>query len=340
MKRAAIYARFSSDLQSDRSIEDQFELCRSKAKRDGLKVVAEFEDRAKSGSSIIGRTGISRMMEAARDGDFDVVLVESLDRISRDQEDMAFIFKRLSFQNIAIETVHDGRADQIQVGIRGIVSALYLTDLANKTRRGQAGNVRQGKHAGGLAYGYRPTPGKPGEWTIHEPEAEIVRRIYDEYAAGKGSRAIITRLNVEKIKPPRGSYWAPNTLTGSRNRHNGILGNEIYCGQIVWNKLRMIKDPDSGKRVSRPNPESEWHRANAPHLKIVEPELFAKVKAIRDQLGRVAPTSRGNSRRWALPSRVRSRADNRPCNVIRVHLISVCHNERVTAIISSWAPRR
>ncbi len=154
---------------------------------------------------------------------------------------MAAIFKRLSFLGIEIVTAHEGKQDSVQVGIRGIVSALFLTDLAHKVRRGAAGNIRDGKHAGGLAYGYRATPGKPGEWVIFEPEAEVIRRIFAEYASGDRTREITTRLNAEKIKPPRGSYWRPGALTGSNNRHNGILGNEIYAGRLVWNRVRMVK---------------------------------------------------------------------------------------------------
>ncbi len=100
MKRVALYARFSSDLQSDRSIDDQFAVCRARAKRDGNKVVSTFEDRARSGASVFGRVGLAKMMEAGKAGEFDVLVVESLDRISRDQEDMAAIFKRLSFLGI------------------------------------------------------------------------------------------------------------------------------------------------------------------------------------------------------------------------------------------------
>jgi site-specific DNA recombinase len=292
MKRAALYARYSSDLQSDRSIEDQFAVCRQRAERDGHQVVASFEDRARSGASVFGRPGLAQMIEAAKGGSFDVLVVEALDRISRDQEDMASIFKRLSFQGVEIVTVHEGRADAIQVGIRGIVSSLFLTDLANKVRRGAAGNIREGKHAGGLAYGYRPTPGKPGEWVVHEEEAETIRRIFDLYIAGDRSRDIAAKLNADRIPPPRGAYWRGNTLTGSNNRHNGIIGNEIYAGQLVWNRVRMIKNPDTGKRVSRPNPEAEWHRTDVPALRIIDPEIFATANAIRLGRGHASPAMR------------------------------------------------
>lgn len=123
MPRAAIYARFSSDLQRDRSIEDQVALCQSYAAREGFPVVRLYEDRARSGASIFGRDGLMQLMEASRDRLFDVVVVEALDRLSRDQEDLAGLYKRLAFAGIEIRAVHDGVADQIQVGIRGLVGA-------------------------------------------------------------------------------------------------------------------------------------------------------------------------------------------------------------------------
>lgn len=109
-KRAAIYARFSTDLQNERSVEDQVTLCRKHAEQHDLTVVATYEDKARSGASIFGRDGLLRLMDAARDGAFDVVVIEALDRLSRDMEDLAGIHKRLSFLNIEIRAVHDGVA--------------------------------------------------------------------------------------------------------------------------------------------------------------------------------------------------------------------------------------
>src|SRR6476619_7148326 len=117
IRRAATYARYSSELQSDRSIEDQHALCRAYAERNSLNIVATFEDRARSGSSVLNRVGLAKMMERAKAGGFDVLLVEALDRISRDQEDLAAIYKRLSFIDVHIVSVHEGRADQIQIGV-------------------------------------------------------------------------------------------------------------------------------------------------------------------------------------------------------------------------------
>ena len=272
--RAALYARFSSDLQRDRSIEDQLELARDFASREGHTVTATYSDRARSGASLFGRDGLMQLMDDARAARFDVLIVEALDRLSRDQEDLAGLYKRLSFLGIDIVAVHDGRADQVQVGIRGLVGALYLQDLAQKVRRGMSGVVRDGRHAGGRAYGYRPVPGKPGEMAIVEEEAAIVRRIFTEYVGGRSPREIAARLNAERIAPPRGAHWAGNTINGNTKRGAGILQNELYAGRLIWNRVRMVKDPDTGKRVSRPNPESEWKRSEAPHLRIVPDELW------------------------------------------------------------------
>lgn len=75
--RAAIYARFSSDLQRDRSIEDQVALCREYAVRNGYNVVVVFSDRAITGSSFLLRRGIQDLLKAARAGGFDFVIAES-----------------------------------------------------------------------------------------------------------------------------------------------------------------------------------------------------------------------------------------------------------------------
>lgn len=290
MKRAAIYARYSSDLQTDRSIEDQVALCVDHAGKQGLTVVKVFSDRARSGASIMGRDGILAAMDAGREGLFDVLIVEALDRISRDQEDLAGIYKRLTHVGIEIRAVHDGRADIVQIGIRGLVGALYLQDLAQKVRRGMTGVIREGRTAGGRAYGYAPVPGSPGLLAIVPDEAAVVVRIFQDFADGKTPRDIAGNLNAENVAPPRGRYWAASTIYGNHKRGYGMLQNALYDGRIVWNRVHMVKDPDTGRRISRINPKSEWQEQAAEHLRIVPAELFAvvngqkKPRALKDGL--------------------------------------------------------
>ena len=92
-----------------------------------------------------------------------------------------------------------------------------------------------------------------GERRINAQEAAIVRRIFEDYAAGVSPRSIAKRLNAEGVSGPLGGTWGPSTIHGNRQRGTGILNNELYIGRLVWNRLRYVKDPKTGRRVSRLN---------------------------------------------------------------------------------------
>ncbi len=247
MKKAAIYARFSSDLQRDQSIADQIALCRGYANRNGFQLAAEYSDAAKSGSSIMGRDGLLSLMADAQGGRFEVVITESLDRLGRDQEDLARIFKRLSFfRSRPYRCERRARRHGADRCPRHAWRTLP-SGSRSQNPRGLAGKVAEGKSAGGKAYGYRPVKGEPGNLEIIPEEAEIVWRIYREYAAGKSHRQIARDLNRDRIPAPRGSAWAANTLNGTRNKGTGMLRVPIYRGLIVWNKVHYVRDPSTGR---------------------------------------------------------------------------------------------
>lgn len=282
--KAAIYARYSSDNQRDASIADQLRVCRLFAERESWTVEEEYSDHAMSGATLL-RPGFQALMRDALKRRFDVVLAESLDRFSRDQEDTAGLFKRLTFVGVRVITLGEGEINHLHVGLKGTMNALFLKDLADKTRRGLRGRVEAGKSGGGLCYGYRVIRSlqdgalATGEREIHAEEAEIVHRIFREYAAGMSPKAIAKRLNAEGITPPGRTVWNPSTIHGNYSRGTGILNNELYVGRMVWNRLRYLKDPDSGKRVSRLNPASEWITTDVPQLRIIDDELWNQVKA-------------------------------------------------------------
>ena len=289
MRRAAIYARYSTDLQEDRSIDDQFALCTRFADREGYHIAGTYSDRARSGTTTHGRNGLQRLVSDAKAGGFTTLIVESLDRLSRDTEDLAGIYKRLTFVGVDIVTVHDGKADALQVGIRGLMSTLFITDLRAKTRRGLAGVIRDGRHAGGRAYGYRAVKGEPGVLEIYEPEAEVIRRIYREYLAGETPRAIAGQLNADGIPPPRGANWVASTINGNKARGYGLIQNPLYAGRLIWNKTTMVRNPDTGKRVPRINPDSEWHHAEVPHLALIPEEQWQAAQAEKDRRSKDQP---------------------------------------------------
>ena len=118
-----------------------------------------------------------------------------------------------------------------------------------------------------------------GDRTINEAQAEVVRRIFRDYAAGKSAKTIAFALNRDGIPAPSGGDWGFSTINGNPKRGNGVLNNEMYVGKIVWNRQRFVKDPDTGKRQARPNPESEWVIQEAPELRILDDDLWQAVKA-------------------------------------------------------------
>ena len=148
MIRAALYARYSSDLQSAASIEDQFRICREHAERAGWTVVDTYRDAAISGDSMILRPGIQALLADARSGAFDVVVAEALDRMSRDQADVSALFKHLQFARVMIVTLSEGEINELHVGLKGTMNALFLKDLAAKTHRGLRGWRRAAPAAG------------------------------------------------------------------------------------------------------------------------------------------------------------------------------------------------
>jgi site-specific DNA recombinase len=151
---SAIFARYSSDLQREASIEDQVRACLARIVAEGWERAATYTDHGLSGASRL-RPGYQELLEGARAGAFEVVIAEALDRLSRDQQDVAALYKHLAFAGVRLTTLAEGEISELHVGLKGTMNALFLKDLAQKTRRGLEGRVRQGRSGGGLCYGYR-----------------------------------------------------------------------------------------------------------------------------------------------------------------------------------------
>ncbi|MCV6826085.1 MULTISPECIES: recombinase family protein [Halocynthiibacter] len=301
MTRAAIYARYSTDLQSDASIEDQHRLCARLIEANGWSESKTYADRGLSGATHL-RPSYQHLLQDARDGAFDVVVAEGLDRLSRDQEHIAAFYKQMRFLGIPIVTVAEGEVPELHIGLKGTMSSLFLKDLAQKTRRGLEGRIRKGKSAGGITYGYDVVRQvladgemSTGERIINKAQAATVQGIFKDYANGLSPRAIASALNNDGIAGPRGTGWGSSTIYGNHKRGTGILNNELYIGRLVWNRQRFVKDPSTGKRQARMNPTEDWIIEEVPQLRFIDQDLWEAVKArqkatrndmIRDGLNR------------------------------------------------------
>ncbi|MBX6386215.1 MAG: recombinase family protein [Microbispora sp.] len=126
---------------------------------------------------------------------------------------------------------------------------------------------------------------------IDPAQAAVVRRIFEQYAAGVSPRKIALALNAESIPGPRGGGWTPSAINGDRRKGTGVLNNELYVGRQIWNRRRWLKDPSTGKRLARANGAEAVVGTEVPELRIVSDELWAAVKARQAMLDRQAASA-------------------------------------------------
>ncbi len=285
---AVFYLRYSSDLQSPSSIVDQARQCQRYADKHNLQVIHQYADEEEKGWNR-ERAQYQAMLEAAKRKEFDVLLVDDLSRLARDAGEQDRLLKRFRILGIRIVAVSDGwdstaPGAKLTAGVKGLMNEQQLVVLAAQTHRGQEGRIFEGLSAGGSVYGYRTEPvnvhGRIGHRrVIIDSEADIVREIYVNYAAGLSPAGIAELLNGRGVNGPRGGKWSRNAIYGDQRDRSGILNNPIYTGELVWNRSMFLRDPDTGKRVKIRNPENAWVRRAVPELRIVSEELIAEAQA-------------------------------------------------------------
>ncbi|MEE2916424.1 MAG: recombinase family protein, partial [Pseudomonadota bacterium] len=254
------------------------------AEREGWVVTNVYTDVAMSGASN-RRPGMTAMLQDAASGAFDVVTAEAIDRIARNQADIATIYQRLEFAGVEIVTLTEGAVSELHIGLKGTMSALFLKDLADKIRRGQRGSVTRGRIPGGLTYGYEVVSqiGPDGELVrglraVKGAEADVIRRVYREYLGGSSPKMIAHRLNRDGIPSPRGGEWRGSSIAGSRARMLGLLHNPVYAGRYAYNRVKMVRDPETRKRVSRVNDPGDLVMIEMPELRIVDESTWQAVQ--------------------------------------------------------------
>ncbi|MDX2091215.1 MAG: recombinase family protein [Kofleriaceae bacterium] len=311
---AAIYARYSTDNQDSRSIEDQVRQCRAFAERMGIEVVAVFSDAAVSGTHT-NRDGLRRMLAVVtgKRCPFRVVIVEDLSRLSRDIGDThAIVFRDLAGAGVKVMDTSgldsESESGELQIALKSIIGRDYIRTLAKMTHRGLKGRALGGFATGGRVYGYttvaEPNPTDPERprrmWQIVEPEAAIVRRIFAAVADdGASYHAIARELNAEGVAPPgngrvnRGG-WGHTSI-------RQILHNEKYAGRFIWNAKKPRTNGKPARHVKRP--ESEHIVREMPELALIDRATWDRV---RERIARRALGAervvKGGSRRVFLVS--------------------------------------
>jgi DNA invertase Pin-like site-specific DNA recombinase len=282
---------FSALSEAD-SLDDQLRLCRGLAERHGWQIVGVYEDDNISGARK-GRVGYLSLLADAIAGKFDLVTAESLDRLNRDLEETARLYKQLAFVSVGMHTVSEGAISEVHVSISGLMGELFLKALGEKTRRGLEGRVLVGKSGGGNSYGYDIVGGVDpggnrvtGEREINEFKAGVVREIFRRFANGEGPRAIARALNDRGVPGPSGRSWGDTTIRGHAKKGSGILNNELYRGRLVWGRQRFVKNPATGRRVARLNAAGAETVIEVPHLRIIDDELWWAVKTRQHEVSR------------------------------------------------------
>jgi site-specific DNA recombinase len=294
--RAAAYARFSSDLQRETSVDDQIRTAReyADAREWHLDPAFIFTDYGISGASIVGRPGLQALLAAAerRPVPFDVVLVDDSSRVARDLADAIRILQRLTFAGVRVVYISqniDSANEQAEtlIAVHGVVDSLYLREMAKKIKRGLIGQHARGFATGSITYGYLSVPvldpsgklvdGHPAELgkriEIRSDQADVIRRVYEWYANGVGIGRIVERLNAERTPAPRGvQFWRDGAV-------KRLLLNERYRGLQIWGQRTHDRRPGTREKVVRHLPRDQWRIAERPDLRIVDDELWERVQA-------------------------------------------------------------
>jgi site-specific DNA recombinase len=296
---AAIYARKSRKQEHDESVELQEQRCRELAADRGWTVDTRyvFRDDGISGADF-DRAGLNALRDvlARRPLPVQVLLVTDTDRLGREQYETNFLLKQLAQAGLQVVQVKTGRAvamatatDKVVRSVTSFAGELEREQARHRTHQALLHKARQQHATGACAFGYRNQdvfpPGadlsqRPKRLyvtrVIHEPEAQVVRRIFELAAAGRGLRAMAHQLNAEGALAPRPRRrgrprgWAPSSL-------RAVLHRELYRGHLVWNQ-RQKRDQWGLKHVM-PRDPSDWVEGEAPALRIVSEELWQSAHA-------------------------------------------------------------
>ena len=226
MKKAVIYARFSSHSQTEQSIEGQLRECYDFAKRSDITIVGEYIDRALTGTSD-KRPQFLKMIDDSKKKNFEFVLVYQLDRFARNRYDSANYKAKLKKNGVRVlsakENITDDASGILVEGMLESMAEYYSAELSQKVKRGIKESLIKGNFIGG--YGLLGYDTVEKKWTINPLEATVIRDIFTRYRNGEKAKDIINRLNNSGIKTKCGKKFTMSQFAR-------IIRNEKYTGIV------------------------------------------------------------------------------------------------------------
>ena len=225
MKKAVIYARYSSHSQRDESIEGQLRECHEYAMKNDYIILEEYCDRALTGKTD-NRAGFQKMIKDSKNKKFNYVLVYKLDRFARNRYDSAMYKNMLKKHNIKVISVKENISDSPEgIILESVLEGMaeyYSANLSQNVKRGMVENALQCKFNGsGCPLGYKITPDKHFE--LDPIGAKVVQEIFEMYGNGKTSAEIINYCNLKGYKTSRGQEFNKNSILR-------IVTNDRYLG--------------------------------------------------------------------------------------------------------------
>lgn len=230
--KAVIYARYSSERQTEQSIEGQLRECQEFAKANNIMVIGTYIDRAKTGTND-HRAEFQKMLRDSRRHTFDTVIVWKIDRFGRNREDIAKNKAILRVNGVTVlyarEHIPDGPEGIILESVLEGLAEYYSMEMRQKILRGMRESALKCQFNGsGLPLGYKTDANK--RFVIDPDGAAVVRLIFESYDHGMSIAAIVRMLNEKQL----------TTLKGKSFVHTGvsrILRNRRYTGEYCWHDV-------------------------------------------------------------------------------------------------------
>lgn len=275
---AVAYARYSSDGQRDESIDAQVRAIKSFAERESYALIHVYADRGISGTSD-NREEFQRMIEDAKNGDFQVVIVHKLDRFARNRSDSAIYRNVLEKYGVRLVSVLENFDDSpesiiLQSVIEGY-NEYYSKNLAREVMKGLKENALASKFNGGVPpLGYDINK-ETLKYKINNFEAEAVKLIFKMYLQGEGYTSIINELNRRGFKTKKGNSFGKNSLYD-------ILRNERYTGVYIYNKSLPLTSNKKFNRHASKNAE-DIIKVEGGIPQIISTEDFVKVQELMNK---------------------------------------------------------